>query len=184
MSYGKSQTPHPHSRSKSMAYRKLGTKKHKAKLDAIYPYKSGLEYRLHKTHLTEWQYEPVKLNYTTERVYTPDFVLGDRKIMIEAKGFFKPGDQQKYTSIAACNPDWEMIFIFQKPETPMPSAKIRANGTKQTMAEWAGKQGFMWFSETTAKSIGKVLRDRDNKRKKQLESVRDSLAKGEIPSGD
>ena len=43
----------------------------------------------------------------------------------------------------------ELVFLFAKPEAPMPGAKIRKDGTKRTHAEWAEKNGFRWFSEET-----------------------------------
>ena len=42
----------------------------------------------------------------------------------------------------------ELVFLFQKPFSPMPGATKRKDGTKRTHAEWAETNGFRWFSET------------------------------------
>ena len=41
------------------------------------------------------------------------------------------------------------MFVFQKPYSPMPGAKVRQDKTKRTHAEWAETNGFRWFSEET-----------------------------------
>ena len=47
----------------------------------------------------------------------------------------------------------ELVFLFMKPNTPMPHAKARKDGTKRTHAEWAEKNNFKWYDETTIKEI-------------------------------
>ena len=43
----------------------------------------------------------------------------------------------------------ELVFLFQKPYSPMPGAKVRKDGTKRTHAEWAETNNFTWYSEDT-----------------------------------
>ena len=43
----------------------------------------------------------------------------------------------------------ELVFLFSNPNSPMPQAKKRKDGTKRTHAEWAETNGFRWFSEKT-----------------------------------
>ena len=43
----------------------------------------------------------------------------------------------------------ELVFLFQKPFSPMPGATIRKDGTKRTHAEWAETNNFRWYSEDT-----------------------------------
>jgi len=43
----------------------------------------------------------------------------------------------------------ELVFLFQKPFSPMPGARVRRDGTKRTHAEWAEKNNFLWYSEDT-----------------------------------
>ena len=41
----------------------------------------------------------------------------------------------------------ELVFLFAEPNSPMPQAKRRKDGTKRTHAEWAWSHDFRWFSE-------------------------------------
>lgn len=91
-----------------------------------------------------WEYESRKLPYIIESVYTPDFSL--HNVHFEVKGFFRAGDAKKYKAIKKSNPDERIIFLFQNPNKPMCGAKKRKNGTILTMAEWAEKNDFNWFS--------------------------------------
>ena len=115
-------------------------------------YDSLLEQNLHQNELADYGHHPDKVNYVVGHTYEPDFVHEDYKnILIEVKGRFRdPQEAAKYRHIRDCNPDKEIIFIFQKPETPMPFAKIRKKcGTKNTHGEWATKNKFRWFTRET-----------------------------------
>lgn len=89
------------------------------------------------------RYEPFTIPYITHREYTPDFVgqsSSGKQVIIEAKGFFRVGDTQKYKAIRdALEDHQELIFILYKPET-----KVRKGG-KITMAKWCEKEGIKWF---------------------------------------
>ena len=66
------------------------------------------------------------------------------QILVEAKGYFRPGDTQKYKGIEACLPDHqELVFLLQAP-----TKQVRS-GTKLTMAGWCNKVGIKWFNSTT-----------------------------------
>jgi len=112
-------------------------------------YRSGLEKRLHQGPLKSWLYEPEKLQYWVEHYYTPDFVKGN--IMIEAKGFFRAGDTQKYLAVRDYwGKEQELVFVFTNPNKPLPNTKVRKKtGTKRTMGEWAEANGFRYFTEVT-----------------------------------
>jgi len=43
----------------------------------------------------------------------------------------------------------ELVFLFQKPFSPMPGATKRKDGTKRTHAEWAEANNFKWYTEET-----------------------------------
>jgi hypothetical protein len=90
--------------------------------------------------LPKWNYEKVKVPYTVHRTYNVDFAKGD--IYIEAKGFFRPGDTQKYKAIgdALKGTGKELVFLLQSP-----NKKVR-KGAKMTMADWCEKEGFRWFT--------------------------------------
>ena len=67
-------------------------------------YRSGFEESLGDTLVPAGAlYEPYKIPYWMPGNYTPDFVFkgafGD--MLVEAKGYFRVGDTQKYTAIRA-----------------------------------------------------------------------------------
>ena len=118
-------------------------------------YDSKLEYDLHQNELKGYEHHPDKLDYTVPHTYEPDFVSPVYPhILIEVKGRFRDNTEaSKYKWIRECNPDKEIIFIFEKPETPFPFAKKRKDGTKMTHAEWAIKNGFRYFTRETIKEL-------------------------------
>jgi hypothetical protein len=93
-----------------------------------------------------FEYEPYRVKYTIAHSYTPDFVFNDDglEVLVEAKGYFRPGDTQKYKAIAASLPfGQELVFLLQAP-----TKQVRS-GTKLTMAGWCDKVGIKWFNSTT-----------------------------------
>ena len=117
-------------------------------------YRSGLESALADTLTKEFIYEPYNLPYTTHRKYTPDFVNEDKKILIEAKGYFRVGDTQKYKAIRDSMPEWELVFVLSNPLT-----KVR-KGSKMTMGQWCEKEGFPCFTVKTSNELLKYVRDK------------------------
>lgn len=122
-------------------------------------YRNSFEEKVHKL-LPNTLYEPFKISYPVNKVcsYLPDYVDEERRIIWEAKGYFRTRpDASKYIPIvAACKEQgWRFIFIFQNPKTILPGVRLRANGTRQTNAEWAEKNNFEWV---TIRSIPKDLR--------------------------
>lgn len=85
---------------------------------------------------SDFEYEPIKLKYVTEYVYTPDFVDQENKIIVESKGYFEPGDRKKMVSVKKCHPDWRIILCFQNPD------KKLTKTSKMTYRTWAEKHGF------------------------------------------
>ena len=116
-------------------------------------YDSIWEYLLHETILKDWKHHVDKVDYVIKHSYEPDFVrvLKKKKILLESKGrFWDHAEYSKYIWIKkTLSKDTELVFLFAKPEAPMPGAKKRKDGTKRTHAEWAEKNGFRWFSEET-----------------------------------
>ena len=78
----------------------------------------------------------LKLPYTIDYTYTPDFVDHDEKIIFETKGFFPPEERRKMIAVKKANPDWHIIMVFQNP-----NAKINKK-SKTTYSQWAIKNGF------------------------------------------
>lgn len=114
-------------------------------------YDSMLEYNLHQDQLKGYDHHPEPIAYVSHHVYEADFVDPDEpNILIESKGrFVDKNSASKMLWVRKSNPDKEIVFIFEKPETPMPFAKKRKDGTKQSHGEWATKNGFRWFTPDT-----------------------------------
>ncbi len=116
-------------------------------------YDSVWEYNLHQDFLKDWKHHWDTINYVIPKTYEADFVrtFDDSVILIEAKGrFWDYAEYSKYIHIRDALPDnYELVFVFQKPYSPMPGAKVRQDKTKRTHAEWAETNGFRWFSEET-----------------------------------
>lgn len=113
-------------------------------------YRSGFEKNLHKFVIPHTLYEPWRLDYMPEpKQYIPDFVDEERKIIYEAKGYFRErAEASKYFPIieAAKAKGYRFIFLFQHPWNKMPGARKRKDGTFQTMANWADKNELEWFN--------------------------------------
>ena len=79
------------------------------------------------------------------------FTSGKKKILLEAKGrFWDHAEFSKYIWIRKSLPtNTELVFVFADPYASMPFAKKRKDGTKRTHAEWAGANGFRWFTENS-----------------------------------
>lgn len=97
-------------------------------------------------------YEGWVLPYYIEREYTPDWVNKDETVWFEAKAYFRTyEDARRYKFIADQVPDGvTFVFIFKDPNKPMPGARRRKKcGTKQSVSEWADKQGIAWCTPDT-----------------------------------
>lgn len=103
-------------------------------------------------------FKPPKISYHIPHNYTADFRTHVQKedgkhhfMYIEAKGRFRDSaEAAKYKHIREyLEEEEELVFVFMNPNTPMPFAKRRKCGTKQTHAEWAEKNNFRWFTEDT-----------------------------------
>jgi hypothetical protein len=93
-----------------------------------------------------FEYEPFKVPYTVNHKYTPDFTYttaDDTIVLVEAKGYFRPGDTQKYKAIKnSLYLGYELVFLLQSP-----TKQVRSS-TKLTMAGWCNKAGLRWFAST------------------------------------
>jgi hypothetical protein len=117
-------------------------------------YDSKFEYDLHTGVLKGWEAHPKEpIPYTIDKRYFPDFFkeIAGRRIYIESKGRF--WDSEEYAKYKWCRKtlanDQEIVFIFMNPDTPMPKARVRQDGTKLSHGEWATKLGFRWYSMET-----------------------------------
>ena len=112
-------------------------------------YRSGFEAKVHKHILPHCDYEPWRLDYRpVAKQYICDFVDEKRKIIWETKGYFRTRDEaSKYFPIieAAEKAGYRFIFLFQHPHNRMPGVRVRKDGTRQTMSEWATKNKLEWY---------------------------------------
>lgn len=115
-------------------------------------YDSWLEWDLAKV-LTKCKYHPCTVPYVQHKNYHPDFLIKRHGITyyIEAKGRFREAQEaRKYIDVRdSLKPQEELVFIFQNPNNKMPNAKLRRDGTKRTMREWADDHKFVWYTPDT-----------------------------------
>lgn len=115
------------------------------------PYRSWLEYDLHKGPLKHLPFEPEAIPYTITANYLPDFIDYDKGIIYEAKGRFESSTEAaKYVHFQRCNPQWEIVFIFERATSPMPNSRKRKDGSRFTHGDWAAKNGFRFCSKPDA----------------------------------
>lgn len=82
-------------------------------------------------------YESMKLKYTKECKYTPDFVL-DNGIILEVKGYWQASDRTKHLRVREAHPDLDIRFVFQRATNTLNKT------SKTTYADWCDKHGFKW----------------------------------------
>lgn len=83
-------------------------------------------------------YEVTKINYILCKTYTPDFTTDDG-IYLEVKGVLDQQSRSKMSSVKEQHPDLDIRFVFMDPHKRCP-------GLKTTHAEWADKNGFLWYT--------------------------------------
>lgn len=114
--------------------------------------KSKLEINLQRLLSTDWKYHGKYIDYRIESTYEVDFCKyieeEDKYIYIEAKGYFRSlAEPKKYISVRNYLQDnEELVFVFDNPKKAMPCARKRKNGTKQSMGEWAERNGFKYYT--------------------------------------
>ena len=122
-------------------------------------YDSWFEYELHIGVLKDCKYHTDTIEYIQKKTYEPDFKIGN--FLIEAKGRFRDSEEaRKYVDIRNSlqvddinDVEKELVFVFYHPDTPMPRARRRNDGTKFTMAEWADKNGFRYYTVETVTEL-------------------------------
>ncbi len=117
-------------------------------------YRSGLEAKFAEAlPRGSYEYESLKIPYTTHRTYLVDFVVNER--IIECKGFFREGDTQKYKAIrdTLAETGEELIFVLSDP-----NKKIR-KGAKMTMGQWCKKEGFAYFTLEEVEELLEYVND-------------------------
>ena len=87
-----------------------------------------------------FEYETERFVYTVERSYVPDFIFRDKRLLVEAKGYFTPEDRSKILKAlpAIREAGWELRFVFQRAQNKLNKR------SKTTYAAWCDKHGFIW----------------------------------------
>ena len=110
-----------------------------------------------ETHVAQqlgraYQYEAVRLSYTIQHTYTPDFICPATMTIVEAKGFFPAADRKKMLAVKAQHPQYTIRIIFQNAQRTISKA------SSTTYGEWATKHGFAWEEAVKAvKSSSKAV---------------------------
>jgi len=138
----------------------VATTKYRRKKKTKVPagYDSKLEYDLHNNELKDLDYHPSeKIHYAIPHFYEPDFVYQDslKTVLVEVKGRFRDSaEARKYIYIRErlreeesleSPKQKELIFLFQEANKPMPNAKRRKDGSRNTHRNWAEKNGFRYY---------------------------------------
>ena len=117
-------------------------------------YDSRWEYDIHQSILKDWAHHNSNIDYTVSHTYKTDFVktINGKIILLEAKGrFWDYAEYSKYIwirkALTEAVGEFELVFLFSSPHSPIPQAKRRKDGTKRSHAEWADKNNFLWYNE-------------------------------------
>lgn len=85
-------------------------------------------------------YEAVRLPYsvTLSSTYTPDWILPEQCIVLEAKGAFSKADRDKMELIKSQYPHLDIRMVLQHPTARLtPKARM-------TLADWCDARDFPW----------------------------------------
>lgn len=112
------------------------------------PFESGTWLELSKANVVV-EYESVKLPYTTEHVYIPDFKVGRKTkgngppfFFIETKGNGRSWTPQVRAKMLAVKDQWPELDIRLLFYTDGEFGTRRKDGSRQRQSEWAIKHGF------------------------------------------
>jgi hypothetical protein len=102
--------------------------------------RSGFE-RTFETNLRsrgiKFRYETRKVPYILNRHYVPDFDIVEHGFYIETKGRLDRESKAKMAAVKKQHPDLDVRFVFMYPHR-------KIAGTKQTHAQWAEANGYLW----------------------------------------
>ena len=104
-------------------------------------YRSGLEEQVADLLSglgIDYEYETTKISYVIEHNYTPDFVLPNKHVVLECKGYWDSKDRRKIKSVLKQNPDLDLRMVFQSPYNRI------SKRSKTTYAQWCEKHNIKW----------------------------------------
>ncbi len=99
------------------------------------PFERGLAAQI-KKHGVSFEYETLKIPYSLHCQYIPDFILSNG-VILEGKGRLDTESKRKMIAVKKQHPELDIRFVFY-------DAHRKISGTKQTHAQWAEKNGFLW----------------------------------------
>ncbi len=99
-------------------------------------YRNPFEARCARDLGPGYEYEAIKLPYTLQCTYTPDFIDRAAKHIVEGKGLFDAADRRKMLAVKAAHPDYSIEIWFTNPDKPI------CKGSKTTYRAWCEKHGF------------------------------------------
>lgn len=100
--------------------------------------RNNFETKVAKTLGPEYEYEALRLSYTVQKKYLPDFIDVAGKKIVEAKGLFTAEDRAKHKAIKAQHPDWDVTIVFQNAQRTI------SKTSKTTYGEWCDANGIRW----------------------------------------
>ena len=100
--------------------------------------RNRFEEKVAKTLGPEYQYEALRLTYTVQRKYLPDFIDVPNKKIIEAKGLFTAEDRAKHKAIKAQHPDYDVTIVFQNAQRKI------SKTSRTTYSGWCDANGIRW----------------------------------------
>ena len=86
-----------------------------------------------------YEYESIKVPYTIQHNYNPDFALPNH-VYLEAKGYWDPKDRRKVLAVKRDNPDLDLRMVFQSPFNKI------SKKSKTTYAQWCERHDIPWTS--------------------------------------
>ena len=86
----------------------------------------------------DYDYETTKVSYFIEHKYTPDFVLPNKHVVLECKGYWDSKDRRKIKAVLKQNPDLDLRMVFQAPYNRI------SKKSKTTYAQWCEKHNIPW----------------------------------------
>lgn len=136
-----------------MKRRKTYLKRREAELKGT-GYDSFFEKHIHENVIPNARFhnKDDKVSYIVPHTYEPDFVMekDGKTFYVETKGRFRDSTEaRKYLFVREHLPDnSELVFVWEKSNTPFPFARKRKDGSKATHEEWATKNGFRNWVQT------------------------------------
>ena len=106
----------------------------------IAPYRSKFEQSVAENlerRGCNFEYESIKVEYTLNCKYTPDFILPNG-IIVETKGRLTKADARKHRAIKKQHPELDIRFVFIRAQNKI------YKGSKTTYASWCERHGFQW----------------------------------------